>query len=267
MENGSSLKKFISSTVSYHNFRSAVDLAQSLGCGIEISRFGKLREIEEKFDRLKSEYKEILKDFEGDVALHGFFSNLSIASKDPMIREISEKRYWQSFELAAELGAKTVIFHTCFNNLLKHREYQENFFLKNIEFYKSFIEEFEREGIVATIENVHEKDNTFIRNLVGAINSSNLKVTLDVGHVNLHSDIAPSDWIKDYGIMLHHMHLHNNFGDEDSHNSLKQGTVDFGEIVKTLKEMHLKPDITFEIFDKEALLESVDYFDELWQSM
>jgi sugar phosphate isomerase/epimerase len=267
MENGSSLKKFISSTVFYHNFEKAVELAQSLGCGIEISRFGKLREIEENFDRLKGEYKAILKDFEGDVALHGFFSNLSIASKDPLIKEISEKRYWQSFELAAELGAKTVIFHTCYNNLLKHKDYQENFFLRNIEFYKGFVEEFEHEGIVATIENVHEKDTTFIRNLVGAINSPNLKVTLDVGHVNLHSIIAPCDWIKDYGIMLYHMHLHNNFCEEDSHGSLKCGSVDFIPIIRTLKEMHLRPSITFEIFNKDALLESIEYFDEIWENV
>ncbi len=267
MGNGSALKKFISSTVYYHDFKEAVALAQNLGYGIEISRFGKLREVEKNFDRLKLEYKEILRDFDGDVALHGFFSNLSIASKDPLIKEISEKRYWQSFELAAEFGAKTVIFHTCYNNLLKHREYQENFFLRNIEFYKGFVEEFEHEGIVATIENVHEKDTTFIRNLVGAINSPNLKATLDVGHVNLHSNIPPSDWIKDYGIMLHHMHLHNNFTDEDSHGGLKCGTVDFVSIVKTLKEMYLYPSVTFEIFDKEALHPSIDYFDELWESV
>ena len=40
MEN--KLKRFISSTVSYHDFKEAVNIAQELNCGIEISRFGKL---------------------------------------------------------------------------------------------------------------------------------------------------------------------------------------------------------------------------------
>ena len=47
------LHRFISSTVSYHNFQEAVDIASSLGCGIEISRFGKLSCIEENFEKNK----------------------------------------------------------------------------------------------------------------------------------------------------------------------------------------------------------------------
>jgi len=259
-------KKYISSTVDFHNFPNALDIASELDCGIEISRFGKLRELDEKFDETLALYKSALKNFDGDVSLHGFFSNLSIASKDPLIKEVSTKRYWQSFELACELGAKTVVFHTCYNNLLKHRDYREGFFIANIEFYKEFVKEFEREGIVATIENVHEPSSDFIRNLVAAVNSPALKTTLDVGHVNLHSEISPSDWVKEYGIMLHHMHIHNNYADEDAHSSLVNGTVDYKELFKTIREMYLNPSVTFEIFDKDALIESVEFFNSVIES-
>lgn len=257
------LKRFISSTVSYHDFKEAVNIARELGCGIEISRFGRLVDIENNFEKNKKEYKAILADFDNEVTLHGFFSNLNIAAKDPVIAQISKKRYYQSLELAECFDASTVVFHTCFNNLLKHKQYQEMFFLKNIEFFKDFIKNFESLGITATIENVHEPNPDFIRNLVAAINSPNLGVTVDIGHCNLHSDISPSDWIKEYGIMLRHMHFHNNFKDEDSHSSLLKGTVNIKEILLTLKEMHLFPQITFEIFDKEDLFESVEYFNSL----
>jgi hypothetical protein len=30
--------------------------------------------------------------------------------------------------------------------------------------------------------------------------------------------------------------------------------------------MHLRPSITFEIFNKDALLESIEYFDEIWEN-
>lgn len=257
------IKKYISSSVKFHDFKGAVELASELGTGIEISRFGKLREIEENYNKLLKEYKAILKDFDGDVSLHGFFSNLTIASKDPLIREASKKRYAQSFELACEFGAKTVVFHTCFNNVLKHKEYRENFFLSNIEFYREFIKQFEREKITATIENVHEPNNEFIRNLIGAINSPYLKTTLDVGHVNLHSEIPPALWVKDYGLMLHHLHLHNNFGDEDSHSSLLKGSANIQEVLKAIYDIQINPSYTFEIFDKEELIESLKYFDEI----
>lgn len=263
MNNSNTYKKFISSTVDFHDFKNAVKIANELGCGIEISRFGKLRELDLNFDYTLNEYKSILNDFEGEISLHGFFSNLSVGSKDPLIKEVSEKRYYQSFELAAELGAKTVVFHTCFNNLLKHKEYNNSFFLNNIEFFKEFIPNFEREGIIATMENVHEPTPDFIRSLVATINSPNFKVTLDIGHVNLHSKILPADWIRAYGIMLHHMHIHNNFKNEDSHSSLLNGSVDFKEVFKILSKIQLKPLVVFEIFDENDLRESVKYFDEV----
>ena len=255
-------KKLISSTVDFHDLPNAIDIANELGCGIEISRFGKLRELDKNFDATLKHYKSALKDFEGEISLHGFFSNLSAASKDPLIREASRKRYHQSLEIASEIGAKTVVFHTCYNNLLKHKDYQKVFFANNIEFFKEFIPHFEQAGIIATIENVHEPDYHFIRNLVGAINSPNLKVTLDVGHINLHSEIPPSEWIKNYGIMLHHMHIHNNFKEEDSHSSLLNGDTDYIPVFQTIKEMHLNPLIVFEIFNEQDLRESIKYFDE-----
>lgn len=261
------ISKFISSTVDYHNFKSALEIADELGTGIEISRFGRLKDIEDSFDATKAEYKAALADFKGEVTLHGFFSNLNVASKDPLIREVSEKRYYQSLELACEFSAKTVVFHTCFNNMLKHTEYRQMYFQRNIEFFHEFIPYFEKEGIIATLENVHEPDWELIRSIVAAINSPNLKVTIDVGHCNLHSNIDVAEWIKNYGIMLHHMHFHNNYKDEDSHDSLLKGSLQIEPVIQTLKDMHLRPQVTFEIFEKEALSESVKYFDEVCKKL
>ena len=137
------------------------------------------------------------------------------------------------------------------------------FFLKNIEFFRDFVKNFERLGIMLTIENVHEPNPDFIRNLVAAINSPYFGSTIDIGHCNLHSDMLPSDWIREYGIMLKHMHFHNNFKDEDSHSSLLKGDIDIKAILSTLKELRIYPTITFEIFNEDELIESVEYFNSL----
>ena len=256
-------KKFISSTVDYHNFKGALEIANELNCGIEISRFGRLADIEIDFEKNKKEYKAILADFDNEVTLHGFFSNLNIAAKDPLIAKASLKRYYQSLELAQEFDASLVVFHTCFNNLLKQKKYKEMFFLKNLEFFNDFIKNFEDLGIMATLENVHESNPEFIRSIIAAVNSSNFGATIDIGHCNLHSELTISDWIKEYGIMLKHMHFHNNFKDEDSHSSLLEGSVNIKEVLSVLKQMHLYPKITFEIFDEKALFNSINYFNSL----
>ena len=257
------IHRFISSTVSYHDFQDAINIANSLNCGIEISRFGKLGEMDEHFEERKNEYKAILKDFDKEVTIHGFFSNLNIAAKDPLIAQVSKIRYNQSLELAEIFDARTIVFHTCLNNLLKQKQYQEMFFLKNIEFYKEYVQYFKHLGIMVTIENVHEPNPNYIRNLIAAVSAANFGATLDIGHCNLHSELSPSQWIKEYGIMLKHMHFHNNFKDEDSHSSLLKGSVDVKEILATLKELQLYPTVTFEIFNKEELIESVEYFNTL----
>lgn len=257
------IEKYISSTVEFHDIYKAVEIANELDLGIEISRFGKLRELDENFDETLTRYEDAIKDLKNGLTLHGFFSNLCPTSKDKGIKDISVKRYYQSLEIASVLGAKTVVFHTCFNNLLKQQVYRENFFYENVEFYNELISHFSKNNIVATIENVHEPNNEMIRSIIAAVNSPYLKATIDIGHCNLHSTVPIEDWIKDYGIMLHHMHFHNNYKDEDAHQSLKKGSVDVKKVLITLKEMELYPTITFEIFDKEELKESVQYLNEL----
>lgn len=257
------IEKFISSTVEFHDIYKAVEIANELDLGLEISRFGKLKELDEKFDETLETYEDAIKDLKNDLTLHGFFSNLCPVSKDTLIQEASIKRYYQSLEIASRLGAKTVVFHTCFNNLLKQQVYRDNFFHNSVEFYNELIPHFEERGIVATIENVHEPDYEMIRNIIAAVNSPNLRATIDIGHFNLHSKVSMREWIQNYGIMLHHMHFHNNFGDEDAHQSLKRGSLDVKEVLLLLKEFQLYPQITFEIFNKEDLLESVQYLDEL----
>lgn len=59
------------------------------------------------------------------------------------------------------------------------------------------------------------------------------------------------------------MHFHNNFGDEDAHSSLKKGSLEIKPILETLKDMQLFPQIAFEIFDKDALFESIEYYREI----
>lgn len=259
------LEKYISSTVEFHDIYKAVETANKLGLGLEISRFGKLRELDDSFDETLDKYEDAIKDLKGDLTLHGFFSNLCPVSKDQGIKEVSIKRYYQSLEIASRLGAKTIVFHTCFNNLLKQQVYRDSFFHSSVEFYREFVPHLEERGIIATIENVHESNNEMIRSILATINSPNLKATIDIGHCNLHSEISIEKWINDYGIMLHHMHFHNNYGDEDAHSSLLKGNVDIKQVLLDLKKIEVYPQITFEIFDKEDLYESVEYFNKLQQ--
>ena len=113
--------------------------------------------------------------------------------------------------------------------------------------------------------NVHEDSPEFIFDILQKVNSPKLKASIDVGHINVYSEIDVENWILKMKDSLIHMHFHNNFGNDDEHNCLTRGTLDFYKIVKCLKNNNLSPLIVFEIFEKQALLESINIFDRLYE--
>ncbi len=248
----------LSSSITRSIKESAV-LAEELGLGIEISRFPNFKNITTDFELILKQMKDEISFFKGYKSLHAMFSDLSPGSRDPEIREITEKRHKQSLRAAKEIGANIVVFHTG-NKGMKHKGSQEQFLDASIKFWSRFIKEFEDEGIMAVMENVHERIPSMITNLIDGVNSPNLKASLDTGHANLFSNYSVDEWIKSYSSRLHHMHIHNNCGEDDEHNSLLKGTINFDKVFTELKKQQFNPIIVFEMFEKQNLIESLDYY-------
>ena len=248
----------ISSTIS-KDLSESVKIAKDLGLGIELSRIPNIINNQRPFEDVKAEMKDIFGGFDGLKSVHGLFFDLSIASIDDDIREISIKRYLQSLEIAKAIGAKTIVYHTGCEATIKHRKFQQAYSEDSIKFWKNYIKAYENAGITAVQENVSE--NTFepILKIVNSVNSPYLKASLDTGHVNVHSDNKVTKWLEGYGSALKHMHIHNNYGDDDSHLSLLKGTLDFDEIFDKIKELEINPVMVLEIFTENDLYESVDY--------
>lgn len=258
------MQKFISSSV-FKNFKDAVELASQLGTGLEISRFASsLDNIDEVLNDHIEEMKKALHGFNSELSMHSFFIDLTPVSADPMIKKISRMRFEQCFNAAKYLGARTLVFHTGFNASLKFSDYYNYFAQEYVLFWKEFVKRFEEAGITAVLENVEESSPEFILNVIKEVNSPNLMASIDIGHANLHSDVPVVSWIKSYDKHLYHMHIHNNYGDDDSHSSVLKGTINIDEVFEALDELNLSPKMVFEIFEKNAVLESIQCFDEFF---
>lgn len=244
------------------SIKQAAKLAEELGVGIEISRFPNMSKIDDDFDGILKEMRDSVKGFEGKITLHALFSDLNPGSKDAALKKIAEKRYQQSFQAALATGAKDMVFHSGHKGM-KHRISVQNYLENSIKFWKEYIKQFEDNGITASIENVLEDAPDNLITIVDEVNSPNLKICLDTGHANLCSDIPVSQWIKSHGKRLHHMHFHNNYKTNDDHFGIKYGTVNFLDVLNTLKTENLSPLIVFEIFDKAMLTESIDVYKKL----
>ena len=253
------MKKLLSSTV-MGNIKASARLANELGIGIEISRIPNFQKIDSEIDLIIDDINRDLDGFKGYKSLHAMFFDIMTVSKDPAIEAISRRRHEQSFKVGEAIGVKNIVFHSG-NKCMKHKETQERFRDNSIVFWSEFIGRFEDAGITAVIENVHEPKSNMILDIIKGVNSPNLKCSLDTGHANLFSTEPDVEtWIKAYGKYLHHMHIHNNFGENDSHFSLLNGSIEFSNIFSTLKQENLSPLIVFEIFKKSDLIESIEYF-------
>lgn len=257
--------KLLISSSAGNTIRESVILAETLGTGIEISRVplykNKGMTVDETIDILKND----LKGFKNRITLHAMFSDVNVSSGDYLLKEIAQKRCYQSFEIGQGIKADTILFHTGYKGT-KHNGSIISFKKNFVCFWKELIKEFEKAGIIAVIENVFETSPDFCLELFNQINSPNLKLALDTGHVNLYAhDTDVSEWIKAYSENLYHMHLHNNFRENDDHSNLENGTLDFNKILTQIKNSNMEPSFVLEMFTEEDIRESIKIFNKVFQ--
>ena len=255
-------KLLISSSV-LGTIEDSAKFATELGTGIEISRIPLYKDKNLTADETIDYLKQQLRNYTGRLTMHAMFSDVNVGGGDCLLRELSQERCYQSFEIAKAIGADTLLFHTG-NKGTKHYGSQSQFKERYITFWKDFIKRFEDNGIVAVVENVFEETPQYCIDLMNGINSDNYKLALDTGHANLY---APNtnviDWIHSYGKNLYHMHLHNNLHKNDDHSNFKNGTLDFKRILSEIKAMEINPTFVLEMFTKEDIMISYNLFNEV----
>lgn len=240
--------------------KQSAELAKELNTGLEISRIPlyKIRQLTVS-DTIKI-LKDELSNFDNSVTLHAMFSDVNVAGQDCLLREISQLRCYQSFEIGKAINAKTILFHSGYKGT-RHEGSIKNFKSNFIGFWKEFIKDFERAGITAVIENVFEPTPEFIAEIEENIASDNLKLAIDTGHVNLYApNTKLEDWINLYGNRLKHMHIHNNYQKNDDHNSLQNGTINFENILNYIKQKEITASIVFEMFNEDDIRKSLDLY-------
>ena len=92
--------------------RDSVILAEELETGIEISRVPLFKNRGMTVEETISILKKDLEGFKNRVTLHAMFSDINISSADCLLKEIAEKRYYQSLEIGKGINADTILFHT-----------------------------------------------------------------------------------------------------------------------------------------------------------
>jgi len=214
-----------------------------LSLGVEIQDFTEPNLSEAEIEDLALRYKRLLSDLKQPKSLHGPFLDLKPSSPDPMIRAISQERYCNALQIAADLEADYIIFHSQINPQLNEP------FLAGLNNRQSRDAWLEIIGQVPdfhgtiVIENVFESTPAMLKELIETISVPNIKVNLDIGHSKLGT--APlDDWIRELKDHIAYIHLHSNNGIHDQHIKAPQEEID--RLYQLLDRYAINPAIALE---------------------
>lgn len=220
------------------------------GAGIESIDFS----VSENLDRLNKHigaYKKRVRTIGAKkLVLHGPFLDLNPMAFDSHILKVTRMRYEQAYAAARELGAKKIIYHTCFH--------PEIYFLTGwaervSQFFLEFLEE-KKDGIEIVMENVFDREWKPILEVAKKVNHPSFHLCLDVGHAHCYSKIPVTTWAKEMASHITHVHLHDNLADRDAHLALGSGSLPLAETLALLCRKDIS--YTIECNDKKAVLDS-----------
>ena len=208
------------------------------------------------------DYRQKLREFEGIISVHGASGDPVIDvihSEDKKVREATKQMIFQSLEIVRDLKAERVVFHGNFNPVVRGERYQPILIERDVVFWSGVLEKYPP---IVVLENTFEPTPEMFRAVLDKVNSSRLKICLDMGHVNVYSKVPLEEWFAVLGKDIRSIHTHDNKGDADYHLVPGKGTINWQEFSDLITKYQINPNIVFEVLTLETTIQSLRYFRE-----
>jgi sugar phosphate isomerase/epimerase len=187
------------------------------------------------------------------------------------IRRASLQEMVRSLQTARELGSEKVVVHPGYIGGMGAfvMDISRRYALESLAAISQKADEL---GIVLCLENMFPRYLSFVEpeDFKPVFEQfPRLKLTLDIGHANI--DDSGGDrtirFLRMFSHKLGHIHMSDNKGKRDDHQSVGKGNIQFERIVQALKAAGYDDTITFEIFtkDRKDLVTSRDKIDRLFR--
>jgi len=244
-----------------YNIEDCVRLAREQDLGIEMMTFAYSDVLDGDWMSLVSQYRLLLRDIPGMLAMHGPFMDMASGSPDKRVNQICIERYQHAIRIASELGAEVIVFHANFIATIHTDDYRVSWHNRNIAFWSPMADYARQHGVTIAIENMWEFEPTIIGDVVNEIAHPNLKACLDVGHAHLFGEVPFEKWLEVLEPILVHTHLNNNNGKVDMHHAFSDGVMDYKKILPQLRALKMPPSMTLEMDDVAMMESSLSYIE------
>lgn len=198
--------------------------------------------------------------------LHAPFFDLFPGSGDPEIRQLSWTRLDRVMDLGAEWGADLVVMHPNYDPIY-YRHQIGDWIARAADFFGSLAEKTPGRPPIA-IENIAEETPHIARQLIAAIDSPRVFHCFDFGHHHVFSILPFEQWLAGLAPSGHlHLHLHDNFGDDDHHLPLGRGDISWERARRMLGALEIPYSLTLEAHSLPDLQESVAAYRRLFHDL
>lgn len=180
---------------------------------------------------------EVLESYNYTVSFHAPFSDLNTASLNTAILKESLRQITDNIEHACKYNAEAVCIHPGHYSPLSIH-FKEKAHEVHIQSLKKLAKKAEECNILLGIENMPyfpilcARTPEEVADILDKVDADNLRFTFDVGHANITGNVRQFLNLKEYMVTVH---LHDNYGDRDTHLALGEGTVPL-DVIKELAD-------------------------------
>jgi sugar phosphate isomerase/epimerase len=191
------------------------------------------------------------------ITLHGPFFDLVPGGMDKKILQASRERLKQAFDLIPLFNPLSIVCHTGYDRK-RYSDDQDLWLERAIETWTQMLQGLEGSETILAFENVYEKTPNMLLRLIRGLGSEQVGFCFDAGHMNVFSETDMGGWLEAMTPYLKQLHLHDNEGIRDDHLAIGAGAINFDRLFSHIEKHQLKPIITLEAHQEQALWGSLE---------
>jgi len=228
----------------------AGELARQYGLGIEIAEFCYSANMDTDFSHWDGIARANMAQIERRI-FHAPCFDLCPAAIEPLLVEVTWKRYKQAYALMRTYGINKMVVHSGYIPQL----YIKSWFIeKSVAFWRAFISDKPPEFLLL-LENTLEEKPEMLCEIVEQVGDARFQLCLDIGHSGTVSSAVPvSYWVEHVAPYLGHVHVHNNYHISDKHNPPGDGIIDMSIVLNQITQAQPKATFTLETQDLQSSL-------------
>ena len=239
----------------------SMSLVREYGAAFEYNDFWipEILEDRQKQENIIEQYAKLRTDFSQDT-MHGAFLDVYIHSEDPLIREISERRVYQSMDIARRMGLRGVVFHTGLLAGFRVESYLEHWKETNARFFAEAAEKYPDQQIF--MENMFDQEPDELAGLGEAMKEAeHFGVCFDYAHGAV-TGCDLESWVHALAPYVRHMHINDNDLQRDLHRPVGDGKIDWKEFDRLMQKYQVDSTVLVEVRGYEAQRKSLEYMRE-----